>query len=260
MHPLRIANLALLMSWAVFGQPAFEIASVKPTPSEAREPIGLSTFPGGRIRATNYTLKLFIHDAYQLEMYQILGGPHWVDEDRFDVEAKLPDSSESSKWVPANFKTPPNAEMRQMLQTLLADRFQLKVHMETRPESVYVLTVAKGGPKLKPPDTTKQPFVSFGRTGARDQEAVSNLLIGQNATMAQLVERLATILKRPVSDRTNLPGHFDFKIEYAGVDEQLGAAPPLSGALQEQAGLKLETQPGSVEVLVIDRAEKPSGN
>jgi uncharacterized protein (TIGR03435 family) len=259
MHSLRVASLALLVSCAAFGQPAFEVASVKPT-AHPYGSIDLAPYPGGRLSATCYTLRQLIHDAYDLEMYRILGGPHWLDEDRFDVEAKPPASSELSKWMPESRRTPLKPEMRLMLQTLLADRFQLKVHMENNQEAVYALTVAKGGPKLKPPDETKQPFVSFGRTGAPGQEAVSNLLIGQNATMAQLVERLATILKRPVSDRTSLPGHFDFKIEYAGVDEQLGVAPPLPSALQEQTGLKLETQPGSVEVLVIDRAEKPSGN
>jgi uncharacterized protein (TIGR03435 family) len=124
--------------------------------------LGLYTYSGGRILATGETLKKLIYDGYKVEMYNIVGGPRWVDEDRFDVEAKPPASSKSSKWVPANFKSAPNAEMRQMLQTLLAERFQLKVHTETRKESIYALAVAKGGPKLRPPvSTTVQPFVSF---------------------------------------------------------------------------------------------------
>jgi len=232
------------------GPPAFEVVSVKPTPSASRDPIGLFTYPGGRIRATNYTLKQLIHDAYDVKDYRILGGPQWLDADRFDVEAKAPASSDASKWTPANFKSPPSAEMRKMMQTLLADRFQLKVHTEERKEKVYALVVAKGGPKLAPPaSTTVQPFVSF----------LSHGLSGRNATTDQLVERLAFILKRPVANRTAIDGHFDFLIDYppdeAGTDHTV----LLLGAIQ-QLGLKLETESGSVTLTVIDHAEKPSAN
>jgi uncharacterized protein (TIGR03435 family) len=249
-----------LAAFTAFAQPAFEVASVKPS-TDRDTVIGLFTYPGGRIVVTKFTLKMLIHDAYSLDDDQrIQGGPHWAGEDRYNLEAKPPASAEASHWVPESFKTPPNPEMRQMLQTLLADRFQLKVHMETRKESVYALVVAKGGPQLKPPDTAKQPFVSYGRTGAVEREAVSELLIGQNATMAMLAARLGPHLGRPVLDRTGLQGSFDFRVEYAGSEAQAEAAAPLFRALQDQLGLKLETQPGSVDVLVIDRAEKPSPN
>jgi uncharacterized protein (TIGR03435 family) len=248
--------LVAVASYAVFGQekappPTFEVVSVKPTPSVSRDSIGLHTYPGGRIRATKLTLKLLILYAYDMEMYRILGGPHWTDEDRFDVEAKPPASSESSKWVPASFKTPPNLEMRQMLQTLLADRFQLKVHTETKKEQVYALVAAKGGPKLKQPKSTAdQPFVSFLPHG----------LSGQNATLDQLVERLVTVLSRPVLNHTGIEGHFDFLIDYPPDDAGTDRTVLLLSAIQDQIGLRLETQPGSVEVLVIDHAEKPSAN
>ncbi len=243
--------------------PAFEVASVRPcsVQDQGKLPIGLFTYPGGRISATNYTLKQLIHDAYDLEMYRILSGPSWSDSDRFNVEAKPPETSAASKWVPANFKSAPNPEMRQMLQTLLADRFQLKVHRESKPESVYVLVTAKGGPKLsEPKDSTRQPFVSFGRTGPVTADAISSTLRGQNATIDQLTERLAQVLRRPVENQTGIKGNFDFLIEYAAVDAQSEAAPALVRAIQDQVGLKLETRPGSVEVLVIDHAEKPTAN
>jgi len=237
-----------------FGQeaaikPAFEVASVKPAPPDGGTMgIGLSTYPGGRIHATNYTLRQLIHDAYNLEMYLILGGPHWADDDRFDVEAKPPASSESSKWTPVNFKSPPNPEMRQML---LAERFQLKVHAETRKEPVYSLVVVKGGPQLKAPaSTTAQPFVSFLPHG----------LSGKNATIDQLVERLGRALGRPVLNHTGVQGNFDFLIDYPPDDAGTDHTVLLLGAIQEQIGLKLETQPGAVDVIVIDSAEKPSGN
>jgi uncharacterized protein (TIGR03435 family) len=259
MTSLRITSLVWLAAFTAFGQPAFEVASVKPS-TEQDHIIGLFTYPGGWIVATQFTLKMLIHDAYNLESYQILGGPHWADEDRYNIEAKPPKSSEASHWVPESFKTPPNPEMRQMLQTLLADRFQLKVHTETKKESVYALVVAKGGAKLKPPDTAKQPFVHFSRTGSVYQEAVSQLLIGQNATMAMLAARLVDLVGHSVLDRTGIAGGYDFQVEYAQSETQSEAAAPLLQALQDQLGLKLETQPGSVEVLVIDRAGKPSAN
>src|ERR1700733_15074365 len=134
---LMVAALAICVSGS--GQeaprPAFEVVSVKLAPPESRAMgIGLFTYPGGRIHATNYRLRQLIRDAYNIDTYRILGGPHWADEDRFDIEAKPSTSSDLSKWAPESFTSPPNAEMRLMLQTLLADRFQLKVHSETRKE------------------------------------------------------------------------------------------------------------------------------
>jgi uncharacterized protein (TIGR03435 family) len=256
-----LAGCAALMRAAE--GPSFEVATVKPVSAEerARQPIGLFTYPGGRIRATNYTLRMLIHDAYSLEMHQIVGGPPWADTERFAVEAKPPAESPSSHWIPENSKTPPNAEMRRMLQSLLVERFGLRVHRESKTESVYALVVAKGGPKLDPPkDKTVQPFVSFGRTGPITAEAISETFIGQNATIDQLVIRLSQHLGRPVLNQTGVEGNFDFRIEYAATDAQSAAAPPLVRAIQEQTGLKLQTQPGSIELLVIDQAKKPSGN
>ena len=232
-------------------RPAFEVASVKPSPPEGGPMgIGLYTYPGGRIHATSYTLRMLIHDAYNIEVDHIMAGPHWADEDRFDVEAKPPASSASSNWVPANFKSPPNLEMRQMLQTLLSERFQLKVHTETRREKVYALVVAKGGPRLKAPaSTTVQPFVSF----------LPHALSGKNATIDQLVERLAFILGRPVLNHSGIQGNFDFLIDYSPDETGNDDAARLLSAIQE-TGLKLETQPGTIDVIVIDRAGKPSAN
>jgi uncharacterized protein (TIGR03435 family) len=98
------------------------------------------------------------------------------------------------------------------------------------------------------------------RNGSVYQEATSYVVHGQNATMAQLAAFLTDSVKRPVSDETGIKGNFDFDAEYAESDAQAEAAPPLLRALQDQLGLKLQTQPGAVEVLVIDHAEKPSGN
>lgn len=255
---------AVCAAWCALAQtPAFEVVSVKPSDPDrdSRFGIGFYTYPGGRIRATNYTLRQLIHDAYNLEMHQIVGGPAWLDEDRFTVEAKPPESSAPAKWTPANPKTPPNAEMRQMLQTLLAERFGLQARRETRAESVYALTVGKSGPKLKPPkDATRQPFVGFGRTGPVTADALSQTFFGENATIDMLAYRLSQHLRRPVTNRTGIEGNFDFVIEYSGTEEQRSAAPPLDRAIQDQLGLKLSTEPGSIEVLVVERAAKPAAN
>ena len=262
----RISLIALVVASAAAQPreaPAFEVASIRPctTEQQSQLPIGLFTHPGGRITATNYTLKLLIHDAYDIELYRILGGPSWLDSDRYNLEAKPPDSSPSAKWAPANFKTPPNPEMRLMLQTLLAERFQLKVRRESRSESVYALVVAKGGPKLQEPkDASKGSFVGFGRTGPITAPAVTSLITGRNATMDMFADRLAQALRRPVLNQTGLNGKFDFVLEYAADDSQSNAAPALVRAIQDQLGLKLESRPGSVDVLVVEHAEKPAGN
>jgi uncharacterized protein (TIGR03435 family) len=250
----RVSLAALTCGTAISQNPlpslSFEVASVKPS-SELDRVIGMFTYPGGRVVATNYTLKMLIHEAYELEDYVILGGPHWTETDRYNLEAKPAATSVMGKWIPANSKTPPTPEMRQMLQALLAERFQLKLHREPKKESVYSLVVAKGGPRLQESkETTRQPFVSFLQAGLR----------GQNATMDLLVERLARIVGRPALNRTGVQGNFDFLIEYPPDDAGTDTEARLISALQEQVGLKFETQSGTVEVIVIDHAEKASAN
>jgi len=260
MRLLTLAPLAALAACTALGQPAFEVASVKPSPAVSGAPIGLFTYPGGRIAASNCTLKMLIEEAYNLQDYQILGGPYWAGEDRYDIEARPPATAEASHWTPESPKTPPSPELRQMLQSLLADRFRLKAHTQTIEKSVYALVMTKGGARLKQPDTTQQPFVSFGRTGSPDREAASYVLTGRNVTMGLFTARLAAVLYRPVLDQTGLAGSFDFQVEYAADDAASGTASPLFQALQDQLGLKLETRPGPVELLLVDHAEKPRAN
>ncbi len=173
-----------------------------------------------------------------------------METERYDLEAKPAPSSALSAWIPANLKTPPNPEMRRMLQSLLRERFKLKLHREPKREFIYTLVVGRGGPKLsEPKDPSQQPFVSFLPRGLR----------GQNATMDLLVERLAGVVGRPVINRTALKGNFDFLVDYPPDDSGTDVEVRLLSALQ-QVGLKFETRRGSVEVIVIDHAEKPSSN
>jgi uncharacterized protein (TIGR03435 family) len=120
--------------------------------------------------------------------------------------------------------------------------------------------LGKSAPKLKKPTATAEPFVSFGRNGAIGADAISYYFAGKNATMAMFASRLAQNLRHPVLDKTALTGSFDFKVEYAEDETQSGAAASLFRAIQDQLGLKLEAQKGSVDVLVVDHAAKPEGN
>jgi uncharacterized protein (TIGR03435 family) len=243
--------------------PSFEVASIRPLAQEEqhRLPIAMMTYAGGRIRITNYTLRGLIHEAYGLENHQIIGGPSWIDDDRYFLEAKPPDSSPASRFTPSSVFTPPSLELRLMLRSLLAERFDLKTHREAKMGDVFSLVVVRGGPKLgAPKDTSVQPFVQSGRTGSPTAAPITLTYTGQNATMDQFAAALSQRFQRPVLNRTGLSGHYDFVIQYAPSDFDTDAAPSLVRAIQDQAGLKLETQHGPMEVLVIDQAKKPTPN
>jgi len=247
---MKYAVLAVMMSCAVFGQsasPSFDVAAVKL--ADPREPLDIHTSPGGRLTVTNQPLKNMIKQAYGVESYQISGGPAWLDTDRFDVEAK----SESN---------PDRAQMLRMFQSLLEDRFQLKVRREQREGAIYALTVARGGPKLAAAElkTGERTGVFNGRTGAPTAAAISYWKQGRHATIAMLANSLEGTLGRPVRDRTEIAGEFDFRFEYAADELSSGDFPSLFTAVQDQLGLKLESTRGPVETLVVERAEKPSAN
>jgi uncharacterized protein (TIGR03435 family) len=197
---------------------------------------------------------MLIQEAFSVQDFQILGGPKWVGEDRYSIEAKPPATSHSSQIVPANIKEPLPEEERMMLQGLIADRFQLKIHWETKEVAAYALEVGSHGAKLKEAGHKDAfPVVAFGRTGAPEQP---DYMEGHNASMALLAERLSKVLRRPVTDQTTLEGSFDFEFEYAADVSQPEAGRSLFGGV-EQLGLKLVATKSSVRHVVIDRAEKP---
>lgn len=259
---------------------SFEAASVKPdksgsgltggschgTDSVYSGVIPVAPPPLGRCVLRDVSLKTLIQRAYDLRGpeagQRISGGPGWLDSTRFDVEAKAADPV-------------PEAELRRMLQSLLAERFQLKLHRENRDMPGYTLVIAKGGPKLKEakPDEERKGLWQLG----------GGPLTGQAASMATLAQTLAMGLGRPISDGTGLTGAYDFTLtwtpderEQGGLQAALANLPPdvvarlsrnrdpngpsLFTALQEQLGLRLEPQQKPVEVLVIDHAEQPSAN
>jgi len=244
----------LLQTAPAFGQaspsPAFEVASIKPSTAEPGSASGVTT-EKGRMSARNVTLKRCMRGAYDVPEAQIFGGPKWLDESRYDIEAKAPG--------PAG-----EHELMAMLQSLLAERFKLVFHRETRPLSGYALVVGKNGPKAKHSAPGAQSRTN-SRRGEFDAEGCS---------MGQLAQKVSESLHLPVADLTAVEGRFDFKLEWTPDDMQ--AKPPSSGdasgitapapgpsifaAVQEQLGLKLEPRKVPAEVLVIDRAEKASEN
>jgi len=219
----------------------FESASVKPTSPESTDQ-RLDFEPGGRFRATSITLKGLIRTAYNVRGFQISGGPKWLDSVRYDVESKAAGN-------------PQAADMRAMIQTLLADRFQLKLRRESKELPVYWLVVGKRGPKIqRAADEIRSYRASRG-------------LLNTRTTMPALANVFSNWLERVVLDRTGLDGSYDVKLEWTP-DENVRPEEPesasrpgasLFNAVQE-LGLKLEARKGPVEILVIERAEKPSEN
>ena len=245
---LRVCPIALmgLVVTAVFAQTplTFEVASVKVHPFPYQ--VVKSEVSGPRATWEAYGLEGLIMEAYRVDSYQISRGPAWLASDRFDINAKAP----GDRTLTADRK-------REMLRALLEDRFQLKVHRETREQPVYSLVVAKGGPKLKASSEDARPGMTLESKG----QAVEILF--SKWDMARLAGQISGNEGRKVVDKTGLSGEYDITLSYADDRRAAGGqqdGPSLFTALQEQLGLKLESQKGPVEVLVIDHAEKPSEN
>lgn len=236
--------------------PAFEVASVKPTDPKTNN-TGLSTYPGGRITASRYTLELLIEDAFDVQSFQISGGPRWINDDRYDIVAKPPASSQSSRANPLYPKAPPNTEQRKMLQALLIDRFQLKYHRESKEGMIYLL--ARGTKNLKLQDAKNKtlfPWAGALRGGVFSGDG----LAGINESMADLAKRLGRYLGHLVLDKTGLTGSYDFRIEYTTAD---GSRPDVISSIiscLQDLGLKLEASRGQMDTIVIDSAARPSTN
>jgi uncharacterized protein (TIGR03435 family) len=219
---------------------------------------GLYTYPGGEVRCNGCALEYLIMNALDVQQFQISGGPAWMDlvsGDRFDIEAKPPESSSSARSTPTSPKSAPNEEQRQMLQSLLADRFQLKFHREIKEGTVDILSRGPGQFKLTPPkDKSAFPWaggISGGWFGGG--------IRGENISMPQLAARLSRFLKRPVLDQTGLEGSFDFEYRLGG-DDNDGDIPSFLVMSMKGIGLMLKPGNGPVETIVIDHLEKPSAN
>jgi uncharacterized protein (TIGR03435 family) len=237
--PSRLAILTLLtLAPAIAQNAAFEVASIKPSDPAAK--MDTQRDPAGGITLTNVNLRSLVLMAYNIQPFQLEGGPSWLRSARFDIVAKAPAGSvRTQTWA--------------MLQTLLADRFHLEVRRETREIPVFELVVAKGGPKIHP--------IHRALTEADDslQTDVGHIK-SVGAPLSSLARVLSGNLGHNVVDRTHLDGRYDFQLEFAPEDAADSDRPSLYTAIQQQLGLKLESTKGPVEIIVIDRAELPTAN
>ncbi|MFY9728856.1 MAG: M56 and DUF3738 domain-containing protein [Bryobacteraceae bacterium] len=285
MGAIVTAILLTVTAFGLFGQsdaaPRFEVASVKRNISAPHHMI-VRPRPGGGMFAENAPLIMLIENAYSVQAFQISGGPSWIQSDGYDIEAKVDGKAG-------------RAETFLMLRSLLEDRFQLKLHRETKELPVYALTVAKSGLKLQQPK--EGSCIPLGANGQLPRSSTAPVqhapgfpcgmpgvmmepsgvrLEGGKVAMPDFIRVLGMVLGRPVVDRTGFTGTFDLRLDFtpdeavAGLPRSAGAGnpesppaaadptgpPPIFTAIQEQLGLKLESAKGPVEVLVIDHVER----
>ena len=270
--------------------PTFEVASIKPNNSGDGR-VMMQNQPG-RFIATNVTLRQLIRNAYQLQEFQISGGPSWLGSDHFDIVAKVPDGvREMPPMRPGSGPGP----LQLMMRALLADRFKLVAHNETKDSPIYALVLARSdgklGPSLNKSEADCDGPAGRGRGGPMPPPGppqpgdkmpcgirigMGNMVVG-GATLAQVASQLSIFAGRVVLDRTGLTGNYDVNLTWTpdnmpraagagdGPPQFNGAAidpngPSLFTAVQEQLGLKLDSQRGPVEMFLIERAEKPVEN
>jgi uncharacterized protein (TIGR03435 family) len=260
--------------------PAFEyeVASVKPNKSGGGN-VSIRTADDG-LTVTNFPLQRLIQTAFGVPDYQISGEPEWTNSENYDIDAKMDAATADAL---KKLSTDDRRLARQhMLQALLADRFKLTFHRDSKELPVYWLVIAKNGPKLheaKPGDTYANGLpVPAGRSGTGlmmlSGGVGTQTVTAQAVPIGNLARTLTTSVDRPVLDKTALTGLYDFTLTYAPDPSQLqglsggapGAqpsdpeSPSIFTAVQEQLGLRLESGKGPVEIIVIDHIERPSGN
>jgi uncharacterized protein (TIGR03435 family) len=235
---------------------AFEVATIKPVDPDAKTGRYIIMQGTHRFVEKAYTLKLLIAAAYDLNPRTISGGPAWIESEHYDIVAVTPGEVR-----------PTHDEQMSMLRGFLAYRFKLTFHREQKVFSIYELTVAKNGPKLKASTASPDDPPALIST-VYPQRIV---MPARNATMSDLARLMQrAILDRPVVDKTGLSGRYDFDLEWAPDETQFGGevpaasaeapSPPLFSAIQQQLGLRLEATRGPIATLVVDKAERPSAN
>jgi len=243
--------LFVLLGSIACGQ-SFEAASIKLNNSGQRGQ-GISTYPA-RIKIVNSSLKLCIQMAWNVKDFQVSGAAGWMDSEHYDIDAVAAEPFKKDEY-------------RAMLKTLLADRFGLAIHREMQDKAGYALVVGKNGPKLPP--QVEDPSVQFSRTLSGDVT-----LKAPNVTMAQLASALSGQLSAIVVDKTGIEGRFDASFQWTPDQpmrlksgEPAPAPPPdatpgpsIFTAIQEKLGLRLESRKVPTEVIVVDRANRPSEN
>jgi uncharacterized protein (TIGR03435 family) len=282
MHAICRSALLFSLSLLLFGQ-EFEVASIKQSGQNAQNQTGAQiNADGAMVRYSGLALKLYLGMAYRLKNYQI-AAPDWMASTRWDITAKLPDGA-SSKQIP------------EMMQTLLRDRFQMKMHRETRDVPVYGLAIGKGGIKMK--ESSAEPATNGAEPAAQSVNAAignqgmttvtygdgayftfgNNRFEGKKLPVTVIADALSRFADRPVIDLTGLAGKYDFSMEFSPEDfrAMMVRAAIASGATVapeilklidassgdtlfnavEKLGLKLDGRKAPIEILVIDEAQK----
>lgn len=277
----RSLLLAVVLTALAVAQPkpvTFEVASVKPSDPRA-DGAGAKGDGGGlpfhvehdRFVATNRNLYGLIIQAYgvrscrplgEVDCVLVIGGPDWIKKARFEIQAKMPAGSLS--YTTTQFLNGQAPQLQAMLQALLAERFHLKVHRESRILPAYTLSVAKNGHKLTKASESEPALLAF-RPSEQPNGVKVVKLDARNQSIQEVADMYSRVLGRPVFDLTGLEGKFDFAVEYDADTDRPGAFTELAGpamfrAFQEQAGLKFEATKRPVEILVIDAAQRPSAN
>ena len=248
--PALLVVLAVDVVLAAQSPPSFEVASVKSNKSAA-PPTGLVGGQRGGLTLTNLSVRQLIIKAYKLQDFQLVGGPRWIDSEHFDINAKTDgETTADQKWL--------------MLQALLVDRFQLRVHRETRERLVYTLVLARKDRKLGP-----NLRLSQGPCGVGAAMPCGGLAISRFGTLSArslplsdfAVRALSFILGQTVRDNSGLGRNYDIDLKWDPQTSEGRASserPSIFAAVQEQLGLKLEPHRGPVTILVIDQVERPT--
>ena len=264
---MRIALLAALLT--AQAPPAFDVAAIKPNHSDAIGEQVRFYPPSGRVTMTNVTVKRMIQNAYQLQDQQIAGGPGWIASEHWDIVANsdATNLSPMDRWM--------------MVRALLADRFKLKMHTESREQPVFALVLARRDGALGAHLTrsnTDCKLPAAPRKGPIDLSVPNQcgVLMGgpgrmnfRGVTIETVAAQLSSRVGRSVVDRSGLEGRYDLDIEFSPQPMQAGAepatgpdrpadTPSIYTAIQEQLGLKLDAQKGSIDVTVVDRVERPT--
>jgi uncharacterized protein (TIGR03435 family) len=230
--------------------PAFEVASITPckpdTPEPPGEHAGMVQFtqPGGRFRASATTVKYLMEWAYTIQPSQHSGGPSWMNSDRYDIVAKAEGNAT-------------DAQQKLMVQTLLADRFQLKFHREKKNLPVFIVSLGKTAPKLYPPKEGEVHSIRIVPSGP-DEKIPSFHVVATRFSLTQLTDTFARQLGRVFVNETGLEGDFDFTLDLTPDEHQPNPLDPslLIDAMRRQLGLSLKSQDAVVDYFVIDSAEK----
>jgi uncharacterized protein (TIGR03435 family) len=242
--------------------PQFEVATIKPVEPNTPHPNDINVYPGGRIVLRGYSLKSLIVTAYNVSYWQLSGGDPWMEKYLYDIEAKPPESSSPARYdLRHTWWRIQDENLREMLQALLIDRFQLKFRRESSTGTVYLLETSGKTALLHPTEaeTADHPFGGEGFSG--DVGHAGDRWVLYNTSMPQLAKFTSdVVLHQPVLDRTGLTGYFDAKWTQVLTDESSFDGMDSYQFFLRALGLKLTKSTGPVETFVIDHAESPTPN